>query len=212
MRIALWAALLVPLGAMYMGLKTKMYAWNCVLTISRALIVLLTRRTDVVAPLLVAYACSIVGDFFMAHKGMRDLWYIAGIAGFLLAHLCFIWYASNRFAGTMRIYLAGAALALMLGWYLIQRVLPKVEGMPMKAAVALYSLVSVVSVVFAAGLQGNNAFETLLYVLGIALIAFSDSMIAETDFVGNSECSAYIMPTYYLCHILVAASVVVGMT
>lgn len=211
MRIALWAALLIPLGAMYMGLKAKKYAWNCVLTISCALIVLLTKRTDVMLPLIAAYAFSIVGDYFMAHKGQRDIWYIAGIAGFLLAHLCFIGYASNRFAGSMRIYLAGAALALMLGWYLLQRVLPKVNGMPMKVAVVLYGIVSVVSVVLAAGLQGSNAFETLLYVLSMAMIVFSDSMIAETDFVGNKECSVYIMPTYYLCHILLAASVVVGM-
>jgi len=34
MRLALWIALLVPLAAMYLGLKTKKFAWNCVLTLS----------------------------------------------------------------------------------------------------------------------------------------------------------------------------------
>ena len=210
MRLGLWIALLVPLLAMMMGLRTKKYAWNCVLTLSCALIVALTGRGAQMLPLVAALVISVLGDFFMAHKAGRTPWYIAGIAGFLLAHLCFIAYAAQAFVGSARIYLAGAALLALMIVYLLKRVLPQISEKPMQAAVAVYALVSVVSVVLASGLGGSE-FERILYAFGILLIALSDCMIAENDFVGNRECGAYIMPTYYLCHILVAASAVVGM-
>lgn len=211
MRLALWAALLLPVGAMALGLKTKKYVWNCVLTLSCAAIVILTGRGKMMAPLVAALAVSVVGDYFMGHKNGKPIRYILGIAFFLLAHLAFIWYAAGRFAGSARIFIAGGALIGMLLWYLSARVLPKLKGQrPMQIAVTLYSLVTGVSVVAAAGMQAGQ-FEALLYAVGIVMIALSDTMIAETDFVGNKEWQSYIMPTYYLCHILVAASAVVGM-
>lgn len=210
MRLALWAALLVPVAAMVLGLKTKKFAWNCVLTLSCAAIVALTGRGMTVVPLIAALGLSIIGDFFMAHKKGRTMWYIGGISGFLLAHIAFIWYAAGRFAGNMRIYLAGAALIFMLGYYLKTMVLPKLKERPMQIAVSLYALISGVSVIAAAAMHAPE-FERLLFAVGIAMIAFSDTMIAQTDFVGSKECSVYIMPAYYLCHILVAASAVVGM-
>ena len=210
MRLALWAALLAPVAAMVLGLKTKKFVWNCVLTLSCAVIVALTGRGMTVVPLIAALGLSIIGDFFMAHKKDRTMWYIGGISGFLLAHIAFIWYATGRFAGNMRIYIAGAALIFMLGYYLKTRVLPKMQEKTMQIAVSLYALISGVSVIAAAAMHAPE-FERLLFAVGIALIAFSDTMIAETDFVGSKECSVYIMPAYYLCHILVAASAVVGM-
>jgi len=212
MRLALWIALLVPIAAMYMGMKTKKYVWNCVLTLSCAAIVLLTGRGMMMAPLVAALVISVVADYFMGHKSGKPMRYIYGIAGFLLAHIGFCVYSLGRFAGSPRIYIAGAALLGMIGWYLKARVLPKLKGnKPMQIAVGAYSLVSVLSLIAAAGLQGATPFENLLYAVGIAIIVFSDTMIAETDFVGNKEWASFIMPTYYLCHILVAASAVVGM-
>jgi len=162
-------------------------------------------------PLVAALLISVVGDFFMAHKEGKPMWYVFGISGFLLGHFGFMWYSISRFAGNLRIYLAGAALVGMIVWYLASRVLPKLKGnRVMQAAVSVYAVVSALSVVFAAGLQGTNQFETLLFGVGIAMIAFSDTMIAENDFVGNKEWAGFIMPLYYLCHILVAASAVVG--
>lgn len=204
------AALIVPAVAMAMGLKTRLFAWNCVLTLSCALIAVLTRRGPMMLPMVAALCLSVVGDYFMAHKGARTAWYLAGIAGFLLAHVAFIWYAAQRFQGSARIYVAGAALLCMLGLYLVKRVLPHVHGAPMRVAVSAYALVSIVSVLAAAGLKAAP-LETLVYTLGIMLIAFSDTMIAENDFVRNREAFGYIMPTYYLCHICVAASAVIGM-
>ena len=211
MKSWLGLALIVPVIAMAMGLKTHRFGWNCVLTLSCALIVALTRRGSMMIPMIVALCLSVVGDYFMAHKGGRMMWFIAGIAGFLLAHAAFIWYAAPRFAGSLRIWIAGAALLCMLGLYLARRALPHIHAAPMRIAVSLYALVSIVSVVTASGMQAKP-LETLFYALGIMLIAFSDIMIAENDFVHNKEAYVYIMPAYYLCHICVTVSTIIGMS
>ncbi len=210
MKTWLGVALIVPVFAMVMGLKTHRFGWNCVLTLSCAAIAALTKRGPMMIPMVVALCLSVIGDYFMAHKGARTAWYIAGIAGFLLAHAAFIWYAGQRFQGSPRIWIAGAALLVMLGLYLVKRVLPHVKVTPMRVAVSLYALVSIVSVVAAAGMKGKP-LEALFYTLGIMLIAFSDTMIAENDFVRNKDAFVYIMPSYYLCHICVAASAIIGM-
>lgn len=211
MRLALCAALIVPFACMYFGLKTGKFPWNCALTLSCALIVALTGRGRNVLPLIIALAISVIGDYFMAHKAGRTAWYIAGIGGFLLAHCAFLWYSVEGFSGSLRIWIAGAALLAFLGLYLVKRALPHISGTPMRIAVSVYALVSVLSVVAASGRQGGK-MEMLLYTLGVMLIAFSDIMIAENDFVGNASAREYIMPTYYLCHIAVAASAIAGMS
>ncbi len=210
MRLALWIALIVPVFSMLMGLRTKKYAWNCVLTLSCAAIVALTGRAGAMLPLILGLVVSVVGDYFMAFKAGRSAWYIAGISGFLIAHLCFMWYAAQSFVPEMRVLVAGGLLLAAFVWNLAKRVLPKVQGTPMRAAVSVYAVISVISLVLAAGL-GTGEFERLLYAGGILMIAASDTMIAENDFVGNTEWGGYIMPTYYLCHILIAASAVAGM-
>lgn len=210
MRLALSAALVAPFLCMYFGLKTGKFPWNCALTLSCALIVALTGRGRAALPLILALVISVAGDYFMAHKAGRTTWYIAGIGGFLLAHCAFLWYSMERFSGSPRIWIAGAALLVFLGLYLSKRALPHIDIMPMRVAVTIYALVSILSVVAASGMQGGK-MEMLLYTLGVMLIAFSDTMIAENDFVGNKMAREYIMPTYYLCHIAVTASAIAGM-
>ena len=45
--------------------------------------------------------------------------------------------------------------------------------------------------------------------LGLLCIVLSDTLIAESDFAGNRAAEAWILPTYFLCHILLALSAVV---
>lgn len=210
MKLWLGLALLLPLICMLLGLRTRKYAWNCALTLSCAAIVACTGRLPALYSMVIGLCVSVIGDFFMAHKAGRTSWYLAGIGGFFVAHVCFVVYAAGRFVPSTRILTAGAALLCIVAWYFAQRVLPKVESAPMRVAVALYACVSFVSLLLAAGL-GAGELERLLYAVGIACIVGSDTMIAENDFVGNKNWGGYIMPTYYLCHIFVAASAVAGM-
>ena len=54
------------------------------------------------------------------------------------------------------------------------------------------------------------AIEKALYALGVASILFSDTIIAQSDFAGDDRFSFLIMPTYFGCHVLVTASVLIG--
>ena len=48
----------------------------------------------------------------------------------------------------------------------------------------------------------------VIYACALALLLFSDTMIAEADFAGNPRADRLVLPTYYLCHILVALSAI----
>ena len=70
-------------------------------------------------------------------------------------------------------------------------------------SVVLYMLISAASLGFS--LAAPGAARTL----GLLCIVLSDTLIAESDFAGNRAAGAWILPTYFLCHILLALSAVV---
>ena len=98
---------------------------------------------------------------------------------------------------------AGGLLLALYAAYLTQIVLP---GMPkmLRLPAVLYTLVSVAG--FTVALTSGDA----VYASAIALLLFSDTMIAAADFAGRKELSFLILPTYYLCHILIALSAMLG--
>lgn len=205
--------ILIPIAFALLQLKMNKYIFSPLVTLSCAAIAL----PD--APVLAAALfVSCIGDYFMAHKGDREWMYLLGIAGFFLAHMVFIAHALTHvlFASHEALVLGvapratyvraglltGAVLALWFTPYLILRVIRKVPKL-LKLPVVLYTFISI------AGLACAVMTGNVLYILGIAMLLFSDTMIAETDFVGNAKTGRLIMPTYYLCHILVALSALV---
>ena len=194
-------------------LKTRKYVFSALTTLTCAAAALPT------APVLAAALfISCIGDYFMAHKGSKEWMYLLGIAGFFLAHVVFIAHSLLQvlFAAheglvlgvvprtlyTREGLLTGAILALWFTPYLLLRVIKKVPKL-LKIPVVLYTFISITGLACAV-ITGNP-----LYILGIAMLLFSDTMIAECDFVGNPKTGRLIMPTYYLCHILAALSALV---
>lgn len=194
-------------------LKTRKYVFSALTTLTCAAVTLPT------APVLAAALfISFIGDYFMAHKGSKEWMYLLGIAGFFLAHMVFIAHsllhvlfaaheglvlgAVPRTLYTREGLLTGAILALWFTPYLLLRVIKKVPKL-LKIPVVLYTFISITGLACAV-ITGNP-----LYILGIAMLLFSDTMIAESDFVGNPKTGRLILPTYYLCHILVALSALV---
>ena len=100
-------------------------------------------------------------------------------------------------------FLAFALLAAGYGLYLARRILPRVNDARMRLAIVLYMLISAASLGFS--LAAPGAARTL----GLLCIVLSDTLIAESDFAGNRAAGAWILPTYFLCHILLALSAVV---
>jgi hypothetical protein len=185
---------------------TRKYIFSALTTLSCAALVL------PYAPVMsLALFISFIGDYFMAHKGSSEIKYLLGIAGFFLGHVIFIWHAmlfipafgTPEAAPYIRNGLTTAAvLAIWFTPYLLLRVIRKVPKL-LRLPVVLYTFISIASL--GCAVMTSDA----LYILGIAMLLFSDTMIAESDFVGNRKTGRLIMPTYYLCHILVALSALV---
>ena len=99
-----------------------------------------------------------------------------------------------------------AAVALLIGYalYFVLRVYPRIDA-PTTAAITVYALLSIAGLYCAFSLNAPMP-EKILYILGIASILFSDTMIAESLFLRQKWAGPLILPTYYLCHILLAAS------
>lgn len=207
------ALILIPIAFALLRHFTKKYIFSALTTLSCAAIALPN------APVMAAALfVSFIGDYFMAHKGKNEFKYLLGIAGFFLGHVIFIAHAllcipfaaheaffSDVAPRTVFIregLIAGAALAVGFIPYLLLRVIGKVPKL-FRIPVVLYTLISIVGLACAV-MTGN-----WIYILGVAMLLFSDTMIAESDFVGNHTVSKPILPTYYLCHILVALSAVI---
>ena len=194
---------LIPVCFAVLRLITRKYVFSALTTLSCAALSLSPvwsdgwRWSQLILP--AALVVSAIGDYFMAHKGDHAEIYRLGIAGFLLAHLLFIVHCCTQWRP--RAWIAAVGLILLAGYgvYLIARVLTGVPNL-LKLPAALYTLISVAG--FTTSLMTRNP----LYIVGIALLLFSDTMIAEHDFAGNRAAGALILPTYYLSQLLVALS------
>lgn len=191
-----WKSLLCLIPAVFalLRLVTRRYVFSALTALACAAIALPA------APWLsAALAVSAVGDYFMAHKGSNENLYRLGIAGFFLGHALLIAHAAQMAAPRPLHWILGGVLLALYAGYLLLRILPRLPEL-LKVPATLYTLISVLG--FTCALMTGNE----LYMLGIGLLLFSDTMIAEHDFVGNRMAGLFILPTYYLCHILVTLS------
>ena len=197
-----YAALLaIPLAAAALRRVRPWFALNAIVSLSCAAIVLAVRGA--VSPLFFGLIVSVAADWFMAHKAGRTGWYLCGIGGFFAAHALFLWDVLLDASLAPLPFLAFALLAAGYGLYLARRILPRVSDARMRLAIVLYMLISAASLGFS--LAAPGAARTL----GLLCIVLSDTLIAESDFAGNRAAGAWILPTYFLCHILLALSAVI---
>ena len=207
--VGLLIGLIVPVLFTVLSLRTRNFYFNVGVTASCAVLVALSPAMMNALPVLCFFVLSIVGDYFMGHQGKDQRYYLFGIAGFFCAHGCLIWYSAARFANAPWVIWAGVALAVAYGLYLALRILPNVLQPAMVVAIGLYAAISLAALLTGAA-QSVPMLQRVLYALGVAMIVFSDTMICEVDFAHNSVPQPAIMPTYFLCHILVAASILVS--
>ena len=189
--------ILIPAAFPILRLITRKYVFSPLTTLTCAL--LAAPKAPLIACALVV---SAVGDWFMSHKEGSTRRYVLGIAGFFLGHALFIAHALSRARFRGWHFAVGALLLAAFLPYLARRIVPKLPR-EMKLPVALYALISV------AGFTCALAAGSALYAVGIGLLLFSDTCIAEADFAGNRSVALLILPTYYLCHLLVALSALV---
>ncbi len=151
--------------------------------------------------ILTAFLFSIGGDFFLSHKtgprGERPLWFVYGIGLFFMAHLFYLVYFSGEAAFSI------IPLLILLVPFLIYfftRIYFRLKEMSLKVAVFLYLIISCFSLALAIGFQADG-WSKFSFITGIGLIVFSDTCIAEAEFMGLTSLRKLILPTYYAAHI-----------
>ena len=114
--------------------------------------------------------------------------FVAGVGGFFLAHVCFLIYAAH--AARPGVLSAVVAAALVIGYsvFLWKGIYPHAKGAPLRVALAMYMLISA---------------AVLSVSLGTTLTLFK-----LHTFMGIQRVQKWILPTYYLCHILIAATLI----
>ena len=189
--------LLIPIFFSLSYLVARKYIFSPLMTLSCAALVLCKQ------PIMgAALVMSAVGDWFMAHKGTRTDVYRLGILGFFIAHALFIVYATTRIKTVVVPLIIGLAMVIGYALYLTRRVLPRTPAM-LKFPAALYAAISL------AGFTCAMMTREPLYIIGIGLLLFSDTAIAENDFVHNARAGILILPTYHLCQLFVALSALI---
>jgi uncharacterized membrane protein YhhN len=203
----LYLTLLVPALFAVLHTKTGKYPLSASVTLSCLVISLLVRSSLLIPA---AYALSVVGDYFMAHSGGKngDRMLLCGIVGFFLAHACFLIYAL-RTAAVTSVWplwtILSALLAVGYAVFLVKTLYPAIDERFLRIAATAYTGISL-CVMTASLFSAHPPLPKLLFSAGIAFILFSDTLIALSRFLGRKKVGRWICPTYFACHILIAAS------
>ena len=202
------AVLLIPLIFVILAVKGHGFFYRGAVSASCA--VILWFMSDhgknrgirwVVAALLV----SIAGDWFISHSGHAPDRFVCGICLFFAAHIGFVCFCLKN--GRVNGYLLLFVLAVYLTFFFVA-LLPALRPRPvLLAAVLLYLLISCFSLAAAAGLRLSPATRWI-FTLGIALLVFSDTIIALRNFAGYSQLRYLILPTYFMSHVFITASLI----
>lgn len=203
-------ALVVPVVFAVMSIMTGNFYYNLGATGTCIILLAASPNPIAVVPVILCFLLSIAGDYFMGHQANSKQFYLFGIIAFFFSHCCLIWYSYPAVDYVLWQLILGAVLALGFGLYFAFRILPNVKDVKMQVAMVLYASVSVLSLMMAVSMN-VPLLQRVLYALGVLSIVVSDTFIADCDFGGNDKLSKGIMPTYFLCHLLITASCLVSM-
>ena len=141
---------------------------------------------------LVGLGLSLLGDLFLLRR--EDLWFLAGLGSFLLAHLT---YSVAFFRFGVNWTWAGLALLPLAG--LLALLAPRiVRGAPseLRAPVVVYITVITAMVALAAGAVGAGGHRLML--VGAFAFMVSDVAVAEDQFIQSRFLNRlWGLPLYY---------------
>ena len=197
--------LLIPVLCAVLHAKTGRYPFSAAVTLTCLVSVFLWADPRILA----AYGFSVIGDWFMAHSGGKngDRNLLFGIVGFFLAHVCFLLFSAGRADFSHLLPLVPCAL-LAAGYavFLVRKLYPAIPDRILKTAATAYTGISL-AVLTLSLLSSAAPLPKFLFCFGIALIVFSDTLIALSRFLKKKGLGKWICPTYFACHIFIAASV-----
>ena len=158
--------------------------------------------------LVVGFLLSIGGDFFM--KSLKtNMEFVYGIALFLGAHLCFLAYALTKVDFSLLVFVVVLAPFLVLYVVVFLPTKRLQEHKPLAVAALVYLVVSCATLSVTFRWHGASLSQWL-FTAAIASLVTSDTLIAFRELHKFKKANYFVMPLYYLCHILIAFSVVLA--
>jgi len=206
----IFALLLIPIFSAILALYTNDFIFKAGVAGGGILILFIMyfnkfKQSGDVWMILGAFLFSIAGDWFLSNRHGNTGMFIAGIALFFFAHVGYLTFALMN--GRMHWGFTGLILAIFL---LIFSLLfyPNIGDKMLLVAVLIYLLISCFSLGAAIGIQASPIVKWF-YLFGIALVLFSDTLIAFREFAGYKQLNWLILPTYYLAQISVTLALIV---
>jgi uncharacterized membrane protein YhhN len=152
--------------------------------------------------LCAAFLISVCGDLCMKHRRVNPHLFIAGIAFFFVAHVCFLVFLLKNGGFSWPLFLI-VLIPLMV--FFAEKILKGISKPELKLGVLLYLAISCATLSASFGLAGGVLKP--LFICGVASLAVSDFFISLREFMHAKAVCGWIMPLYYLAHILIAGSV-----
>ena len=148
---------------------------------------------------ILAFVCSMIGDYFLSHMSGNNSMFIIGISLYLTAHVGYLIFSLLN--GTIRWKVTTLiTMAFLIFYYLT--LYPNIIDKTLAFIVLFYLIVSCVSLGAAMGIKAIPNIKTS-YLIGIALILFSDIIISFKEFISYDSLNFLILPTYYLAQICI---------
>ena len=159
------------------------------------------KKMEFTAPVIIAFFFSWVGDIFLMFSGRGEIFFFAGVGGFFLAQISYIYTFAKFSENGGRGYLARNPVIglLFLGYVagIFYLLYPVLEGL-MKPILLIYALSLIGMSMMALNRQGRvNRNSYLLVFVGSLFFVISDSMIALDKFYHEIPMTGlWIMITY----------------
>lgn len=194
--------LIIPLALAMLAVSGYGFFFKAAVPGSCALILLLLFRKQLAAVrdiwfVIAAFLFSIAGDWFLSNKGDSFIMFSAGIGLYLFAHVGYLCFALHN--GRIHIPFTLVLLTGYLLFFFI-KLYPALDEAVLLIAVLIYLLISCLSLGAAFGTRLSPVVKWS-YFTGVALVLFSDTIIALTEFASYSALDFLILPTYYAAHI-----------
>jgi hypothetical protein len=202
-----YTLLLVPAIFTILSLvRPDIFLFRAAVSVSCAVILWFMSGYSSVSWVIAALLVSIGGDWFMSHIGSVSIRFIYGVCLFFIAHLGFLFFCLKN--GRINLYVLLPVLAGYLVFFFVA-LLPALSTPILFVSILAYVLVSCFSLALAAGLRLPSATRWV-FTLGIALLMFSDTLIALRSFVGYRDLGFLILPTYFASHIVITLALMLN--
>jgi len=175
----------------------------CVLILVNSLRRCAVARRPGIWAVIAAFGMSMVGDYFLSNRPGHSHYFEVGIGAFFVAHLGYLRYSLLN--GRLH-RIALVVLLIVFVPYFGLFLAPAIRGGGLWLAVLLYLLISCVGLAAAVGLK-QPSLEKGFYVAGLGLVVFSDTIISFGEFLHYRDLNSWILPTYYLAHLAITASI-----